>query len=111
MDGLERVVTAGTARIAFVPGLDICGKTGTSQNPHGKDHSVFFGFAPKNNPKIAIAVFIENAGWGGDWAAPIASLLMEKYIKKSIDPSRKYLETKMFKGLTNVKNYDLTTIR
>ena len=111
VDGLERVVTAGTARIAFVPGLDICGKTGTSQNPHGKDHSVFFGFAPKNNPKIAIAVFIENAGWGGDWAAPIASLLIEKYIKKSIDPSRKYLETKMFKGLTNVKNYDLTTIR
>ncbi len=111
VDGLERVVTAGTARVAFVPGLDICGKTGTSQNPHGKDHSVFFGFAPKNNPKIAIAVFIENAGWGGDWAAPIASLLMEKYIKKSIDPSRKYLEAKMFKGLTNVKNYDLTTIR
>lgn len=111
VDGLERVVTAGTARVAFVPGLDICGKTGTSQNPHGKDHSVFFGFAPKNNPKIAIAVFIENAGWGGDWAAPIASLLMEKYLKKSIDPSRKYLETKMFKGLINVKNTDLTTIR
>lgn len=111
VDGLERVVTAGTARVAFVPGLDICGKTGTSQNPHGKDHSVFFGFAPKNNPKIAIAVFIENAGWGGDWAAPIASLLMEKYLKKTIDPSRKYLEAKMFKGLINAKNNDLTALQ
>ncbi|MGB4959504.1 MAG: penicillin-binding transpeptidase domain-containing protein, partial [Saprospiraceae bacterium] len=99
IDGLEAVVTGGTARIAFVPGLDICGKTGTSQNPHGNDHSVFFGFAPKNNPKIAIAVFIENAGWGGTWAAPIASLMMEKYINKTISPDRKYLEEKMFKGL------------
>jgi penicillin-binding protein 2 len=111
VDGLESVVTAGTARVAFVPGLDICGKTGTSQNPHGKDHSVFFGFAPKNNPKIAIAVFIENAGWGGDWAAPIASLLMEKYLNKTIDPSRKYLEDKMFKGLIKVKNNDLTALQ
>jgi penicillin-binding protein 2 len=101
INGLEAVVTGGTARVAYVEGLDICGKTGTSQNPHGKDHSVFFGFAPKNNPKIAIAVFIENAGWGGDWAAPISSLLMEKYIKKSISPTRKYLEDKMFKGLVN----------
>jgi len=111
VDGLEKVVTAGTARVAFVQGLDICGKTGTSQNAHGKDHSVFFGFAPKNNPKIAIAVFIENAGWGGDWAAPIASLLMEKYINKTIDPGRKYLETKMFKGLINVNHASLATIR
>ena len=111
VDGLEKVVTAGTARVAFVQGLDICGKTGTSQNAHGKDHSVFFGFAPKNNPKITIAVFIENAGWGGDWAAPIASLLMEKYINKTIDPGRKYLETKMFKGLINVNHASLATIR
>lgn len=101
IDGLEAVVTGGTARVAYVEGLDICGKTGTSQNPHGKDHSVFFGFAPKNNPKIAIAVFVENAGWGGDWAAPISSLLMEKYINKTIQPNRKYLEEKMFKGLVN----------
>ena len=94
-------MTGGTARVAYVEGLDICGKTGTSQNPHGKDHSVFFGFAPKNNPKIAIAVFVENAGWGGDWAAPISSLLMEKYLNKTIAPSRKYLQEKMFKGLVN----------
>lgn len=101
VDGLEAVVTAGTARVAYVEGLDICGKTGTSQNPHGKDHSVFFGFAPKNNPKIAIAVFVENAGWGGDWAAPISSLMIEKYLNKSISPHRKYLEDKMYKGLIN----------
>ncbi len=101
IDGLEAVVLGGTARVAYVPGLDICGKTGTSQNPHGKDHSVFFGFAPKNNPKIAVAVFVENAGWGGDWAAPISSLLIEKYLNKNISPSRKYLESKMFKGLVD----------
>ena len=99
IDGLERVVTSGTARIAFVPELDICGKTGTSENPHGKDHSVFFGFAPKNNPKIAIAVFVENAGFGAQWAAPIASLLIEKHLKKTIDPSRLYLQEKMYKGI------------
>jgi len=101
IDGMEAVVLGGTARIAYVPGLDICGKTGTSQNPHGKDHSVFFGFAPKNNPKIAIAVFVENAGWGGDWAAPISSLLIEKYLNKDISKARKYLESKMFKGLVD----------
>ena len=99
INGMEAVVTSGTARSAYVPGLDICGKTGTSQNPHGKDHSVFFGFAPKNNPQIAVAVFIENAGWGGSWAAPISSLLIEKYINKKIDPARKSLEEKMMKGL------------
>ena len=99
IDGLESVVLAGTARVAFVEGLDICGKTGTSQNTHGKDHSVFFGFAPKNNPKIAVAVFVENAGWGGDWAAPISSLLIEKYLNKKVSPTRRYLEEKMFKGL------------
>jgi len=110
IDGLEAVVTGGTARVAYVEGLDICGKTGTSQNPHGKDHSVFFGFAPKNNPKIAIAVFVENAGWGGDWAAPISSLLMEKYLNKTIAPSRKYLQEKMFKGLVNTTPQSLLQV-
>lgn len=98
IDGLERVVTSGTGRVAFVPGLDICGKTGTSENAHGKDHSVFFGFAPKNNPKIAIAVFVENAGFGAQWAAPVASLMIEKYLKGNIDFSRLYLEARMVKG-------------
>ncbi|MBR4087721.1 MAG: penicillin-binding protein 2, partial [Bacteroidales bacterium] len=70
----------GTARGAFVEGLDICGKTGTAQNPHGKDNAVFICFAPRENPKIAIAAYIENAGFGGTWAAPIASLMVEKYL-------------------------------
>ncbi|MBK9255510.1 MAG: penicillin-binding protein 2 [Saprospiraceae bacterium] len=99
IDGLERVVTSGTARIADVPGLHICGKTGTAENPHGKDHSVFFGFAPKDKPKIAIAVFVENAGFGAQWAAPIASLMIEKHINGTIMTERKYLEEKMFKGI------------
>lgn len=94
IDGMERVVKEGTAQIAYVPGLNIAGKTGTSQNI-GKDHSVFFGFAPKNNPKIAIAVYVENAGWGAQYAAPIASLMMEKYITGDIRPQRKYLEERM----------------
>lgn len=103
IEGLERVVTAGTARVAYVEGLDICGKTGTSQNPHGEDHSVFFGFAPKNNPKIAIAVFVENAGFGASWAAPIASLMIQKYLNKSISPTHKYLEERMFKGVVSLQ--------
>ncbi len=94
VDGLERVVKEGTAQIAYVPGLRIAGKTGTSQNS-GKDHSVFFGFAPVDNPQIAIAVYVENAGWGAQYAAPIASLMMEKYLRKEIRPQRKYLETRM----------------
>lgn len=99
IDGLEKVVLFGTARVAYVQGLDICGKTGTSENVHGDDHSVFFGFAPKINPKIAIAVFIENAGFGAQWAAPVASLMIEKYIQKEISPERKYLEENMIKGI------------
>ena len=75
----------------------ICGKTGTSQNAHGENHSVFFAFAPKENPKIAIAVYVENAGSGGDIAAPIASLLVEKYLNKEINPNRQWLETRMLK--------------
>ncbi|MEP7196730.1 MAG: penicillin-binding transpeptidase domain-containing protein [Saprospiraceae bacterium] len=93
IEGMEKAVEAGTATKAFFPGISICGKTGTSQNPHGEDHSVFFAFAPKINPKIAIAVYIENAGWGGDVAAPIGSLVIEKYLQDTI--SRKSLETKM----------------
>lgn len=70
----------GTGRRARVPGIDVCGKTGTVENVHGEDHSGFIAFAPKDNPKIAIAVYVENAGGGGEWAAPIASLMIEKYL-------------------------------
>jgi penicillin-binding protein 2 len=74
----------GTANRAVMKDLVIAGKTGTAQNPHGEDHSVFIAFAPKDNPTIAIAVYVENAGWGGRAAASTASLLIEKYIRRTI---------------------------
>ncbi|MBP8850953.1 MAG: penicillin-binding protein 2 [Breznakibacter sp.] len=95
IDGMEQAVSGGTARIAQIEGINIVGKTGTAQNPHGKDHSVFVCFAPKENPKIAVAVFVENAGFGATFAAPIASLVVEKYMKGSIDPKRKVIEDRM----------------
>ncbi len=87
--------SGATARIAAVDGLDICGKTGTSENPHGDTHAVFICFAPKDDPKIAIAVYLENAGFGGTWAAPIASLMVEKYLNGEIAPNRKWVEQRM----------------
>jgi penicillin-binding protein 2 len=93
--GMEACVQRGTARIAMVEGVSVCGKTGTSQNVHGDDHSVFFAFAPKDDPKIAIAVFVENAGWGASYAAPIASLMIEKYLKGEIPEGRKVLQKRM----------------
>ena len=95
VDGMEQVVLAGTARVANIPDIPVCGKTGTAENPHGEDHSIFFAFAPKDNPKIAIAVYVENAGFGATYAAPIASLMIEKYLKGQISPGRKYLEDRM----------------
>jgi len=84
-DGMWRGVhVAGTSRAAFLPGQDVCGKTGTAQNPHGRDHSTFLSFAPKNNPKIAISVYVENGGFGASAALPIASLLEEFYLTDTI---------------------------
>lgn len=88
--------SGGTASIAAVEGLDICGKTGTAQNPRGADNSVFICFAPMDNPKIAVAAYVENAGFGATWAAPIASLLVEKYLKGEI--SRPDLEKRIMEG-------------
>ncbi len=86
IDGMERVFTSkhGTAKTAKVQGIEICGKTGTAENPHGEDHSIFIAFAPKENPQIALAVYVENGGWGSTWAAPIASLMIEKYLTGTI---------------------------
>lgn len=84
IDGMRQSILYGTGHRANTAGISICGKTGTSQNPHGDDHSVFFAFAPKDDPQIAVAVYVENAGFGGDIAAPIAGLVLEKYIKKEI---------------------------
>ena len=85
----------GTAFAAAIPGLDVCGKTGTAQNPRGADNSVFICFAPKDDPKIAIAAYIENAGFGATWACPIASLMVEKYLTGDIRPERKYVEDRI----------------
>lgn len=86
VDGMYCAVhkEGGTAHIANVAGMEACGKTGTAQNPHGKDHSTFLGFAPKDNPKIAISVYIENGGFGAAIAVPIASLIMEQYLNDTI---------------------------
>ena len=73
-----------TAGVAALKDIIVCGKTGTAQNPHGKEHSVFVAFAPKDDPKIAIMVFVENAGFGATYAAPIASLMIEKYLRGEI---------------------------
>lgn len=89
VDGMFRVVESGTGRgVRFSPDIEVCGKTGTSQNPHGKDHSIFIAFAPKDNPKIAVAVYVENVGFGSTWAAPIASLVIEKYLTDTITRPR-----------------------
>ena len=83
-NGMERVMTNGTGRHYNIPELHICGKTGTVQNPHGKDHAIFIGFAPKDDPQIAVAVVVENAGFGATWACPVASLMMEQYLTDTI---------------------------
>jgi len=94
--GMEEAVNGAegaTARIAALKDIIVCGKTGTAQNPHGKDHSVFVAFAPKDDPKIAIAVYVENAGFGATYAAPVASLMMEKYLTGEV--TNKYSEQRM----------------
>ena len=94
--GMQEVVEdeeLGTSNIAKMENITVCGKTGTAQNPHGEDHSIFIGFAPKDNPKIALAVYVENGGWGSTWAVPIASLMIEKYLNDTIE--RDWLEKKI----------------
>ena len=100
VEGMYKAVNGGgsaggTAFAAAVPGLDVCGKTGTAQNPHGEDNSVFICFAPKDDPKIAVAAYVENAGVGATWALPVASLMLEKYLTGEICPQRQYLEKRM----------------
>ena len=84
IDGMQQVVETGTARSSQIPGIIMCGKTGTAQNPHGKNHSIFVAFAPRENPRIAIAVIVENGGQGAWYAAPIASYIVEKYLTDTI---------------------------
>ena len=96
VSGMAHAVTGGTCRgINLEPEIEVCGKTGTSQNPHGDDHSLFMGFAPKDNPQIAIAVIVENGRFGASNAVPIGRLMMQKFFKDSIPPSDKWLEDRI----------------
>lgn len=103
-EGMRMAVIGGTCRGANLPGIEVCGKTGTAQNPHGKDHSAFMGFAPYRNPKIAIAVYVENAGFGATFGVPIGSLMMEKYLNGEISPARKGLEERMLNSNTIINS-------
>ena len=96
IEAMHDVMEDGTAATSKVPDISICGKTGTAQNPHGKNHSIFVAFAPKDHPRIAISVVVENAGLGAHWAAPIASLMIEKYLQREI--KRKNIEQNMISG-------------
>ena len=101
---MHQVVESGTARGVKIRGIDMCGKTGTVENfvkINGEkkqltDHSIFIAFAPKDDPKIAVAVYVENGYWGSRWAAPIASLIIEKYLNRNI--KRKWIEDRMING-------------
>ena len=81
VEGMRMAVLGGTCTRANIPGLDVCGKTGTAQNPHGRDHSVFMGFAPMNDPKIAVCVYVENAGFGAAFGVPIGALMIQRYLR------------------------------
>ncbi len=98
IEGMFHVIEnpGGTARWSRVEGIEICGKTGTAENSHGQDHSIFVAFAPKDNPKIAIAVFVENGYWGSRWAGPIATLMIEKYLNGQTNRPRE--EKRMYEG-------------
>lgn len=112
INGMEDVVNKGTGRVAILPGVEVCGKTGTVENyavVNGQrtkldNHSVFVCFAPRTNPKIAIAVVVQNAGYGATWAGPIASLMMEKYLNDSIATKRIPLQERMVNANT-IKGY------
>ena len=99
-EGMRMAVVGGTCRNAQFPGHEVCGKTGTAQNPHGKDHSSFMGFAPMTDPKIAICVYVENGGWGATYGVPIGGLMMEMYLNGKIAPERKYIEDRILQSNT-----------
>lgn len=99
-EGMRQAVIGGTCRRADIPGIEVCGKTGTAENPHGKDHSAFMGFAPYNNPKVAVLVYVENGGWGANYGVPIGKLMMEKYLKGTISDESKYMEEHMINSST-----------
>ncbi|GHV22492.1 penicillin-binding protein 2 [Clostridia bacterium] len=102
VEGMRLAVTGGTCKKANLPDIEVCGKTGTSQNS-GKDHSIFMGFAPKDDPKVAVLVFIENGGFGATYAVPTGRLMIEKYLKREIPESDKWIEDYL-KNATILRN-------
>lgn len=94
-EGMRNAVLGGTCRGAAIPGIEVCGKTGTAENPHGKDHSAFIGFAPYKDPKVAICVYVQNGGFGATFGVPIGKLMMELYLKGEISPEDKALEERI----------------
>jgi penicillin-binding protein 2 len=98
VEGMRKAVIGGTCHAANVQGLDICGKTGTAQNPHGQDHSIFMGFAPKDDPKVAIFIIVENGKWGATFGVPMGRLMIEKYLLGEIPASDIDLENRMAKA-------------
>jgi penicillin-binding protein 2 len=88
VEGMRAAVTGGTCRGAAIPGIEVCGKTGTAEN-RGRDHSVFMGFAPMNEPKIAVSVYVENGGYGAVYGVPIGGLIMEQYLNDSLSAASK----------------------
>jgi penicillin-binding protein 2 len=101
VEGMAQAVAGGTAGSTCKGinlsshGIIVCGKTGTAENPHGRDHSAFMGFAPKDNPQVAIAVYVENAGYGATWAVPIGKLMVEKYLLGAIPAQDKWIEERV----------------
>ena len=94
VQGMRAAVLGGTCRGANLPDIEVCGKTGTAQN-RGKDHSAFMGFAPMNDPKIAIAVYVENGGFGAVYGVPIGRLMIEKYLKGQLSPEDEAMATEI----------------
>lgn len=90
-EGMRMAVLGGTCKGANLADIEVCGKTGTAQNPHGADHSAFLGFAPYHNPRIAVCVYVENAGYGAAFGVPIGSLVIERYLKGHISPERQHI--------------------
>ncbi|MDO4497597.1 MAG: penicillin-binding protein 2 [Bacteroidales bacterium] len=102
-EGMHQAAIMGTVRRTgnLQPeGIILCGKTGTAQNPHGKDHSVFMGFAPYEDPKIAVCCYVQNGGFGATFGVPIGSLVIEKYLNGKISQRRKFFEENMYKQST-----------
>ena len=98
-EGMHRVMIYGTGRHYAIDSLHMAGKTGTVQNPHGRDHAIFIGFAPVEDPQIAVAVVVENAGFGATWACPVATMMIEQYLTGEV--KRKDLRKRIGEAVLN----------